>query len=208
MCGTSPCSRTNWALSLIRLRVYVGGLRSSRGRSTICTTRAQELEASLDMGVAGIELSCALVCIKGVSDLIVTALILKSGQFQHISLRYKWQSTYQGSKVIPNLRDVWVKTDGTRVRIQSVSVLVDLIVQHADGAPEGWILSISIHSLLVRLIGLGVLLLGHVTSAQQIPALSVLVIFGQLVSISSSRTKYEVYIPALTDFSRYWMARS
>jgi hypothetical protein len=42
----------------------------------IGTTRTQELQTGLDMGVAGIELGGTLVRIQGVGNLIVTGFVL------------------------------------------------------------------------------------------------------------------------------------
>lgn len=68
-------------------------------------------------------------------------------------------STYQSSKVIPDLRDVGVQADSTRVRIEGIPVLVNLVVQDTDGAPEGWVAAVAVDSLLVCLVGFRILLL-------------------------------------------------
>lgn len=83
---------------------------------------------------------------------------------------------YQSTEIIPDFRDVGVEADGARVGIEGVSVLVDLVVQDTDRAPESGVLAIAVDGLLVGFIRLGVLLLRHVTTAKQVPALCVGVI--------------------------------
>jgi hypothetical protein len=68
-------------------------------------------------------------------------------------------STYQSTKVIPNLRDIWVKSNSTRIRIKSVAILVDLVVQHTNTAPKCWVSAVTVHSLLIGFVRLGVFLL-------------------------------------------------
>lgn len=86
------------------------------------------------------------------------------------------KQTYQSSEIIPNLGDERVQADGARVRIQGISVLINLVVQHADRAPECGIPPITVHGLLVCLVCLRVLLLRHVASAEKVPALGITVI--------------------------------
>lgn len=88
-------------------------------------------------------------------------------------------ATNQSAEVIPDLRDERVQPDGSAVCIQGVSVLVDLVVQHTNGAPEGWVAAVPIYSLLICFVCLGILLLGHVAPAKQVPALSVAVVFAR-----------------------------
>lgn len=83
---------------------------------------------------------------------------------------------YESAKVIPNLRDVRIQANSSRVSVQCIPVLVDLVIEHTNRAPEGWVLSIAIDSLLVCLIRFGILLLRHVASAKQVPTLSILVV--------------------------------
>jgi hypothetical protein len=54
--------------------------------------------------------------------------------------------------------------------------LVDLVVEHTNRTPESRILSVTVNGLLVRFIGFGVLLLGHITSSKEVPALRILVV--------------------------------
>jgi len=73
---------------------------------------------------------------------------------------------YQGTKVVPNLRDVWIEADGARICIKRITILIYLIVKNPDGAPECRISPITIDGLLIGLICLGKLLLGHVATTQ------------------------------------------
>jgi hypothetical protein len=81
--------------------------------------------------------------------------------------------TYQGSKIVPNLGNVRVESNGSAVGIEGVPVLVDLVVQDTDGTPEGWVATVAVDGLLVRLVCLRVLLLRHVAPSEQIPALRI-----------------------------------
>lgn len=83
---------------------------------------------------------------------------------------------YQCAQVIPDLGNVRVKADGAGVGIEGVPVLVDLVVQNTNGAPEGGVPAITVDGLLVGLVRLGVLLLRHVAAAEQVPALGVLLV--------------------------------
>lgn len=106
------------------------------------------------MRVVGIQFSSSLVSIQGIANLVVARLI-------------------QGAKVVPNLRDKGVESDGPRVGIQGVAILVDLIVQDTNRTPEGGVPAIAIDGLLVGLVSLGVLLELHVATAEQVPALGI-----------------------------------
>ena len=72
-CRISPLrtGRTNGSAGLVRLGMDI--LRQGSGglcRATLAA--AQQLEASLDMDVGWVELCCALICIQGIVDLIIT----------------------------------------------------------------------------------------------------------------------------------------
>ena len=95
------------------------------------------------------------------------------------------EQTHQCAKVVPNLGDVGVEANGSGVRIKRVSVLVDLVVQDSDGAPECRIASVTVDCLLVGLISFGKFLLCHVTATKQIPALGVLIVCGMCQTLSS-----------------------
>ena len=72
----SPLRRSGRACGLISLRVDIGRLRSRGRRTTVGTTRAEKLEASLDVRVARVKLCSTLVCVQSISDLVVAALVL------------------------------------------------------------------------------------------------------------------------------------
>ena len=135
------------------------------------------------MGVGGIQFCCTGVRIQSISRLIVAGFVL-------VRISTLWsqdgtrEQTHQCAKVVPNLGDVGVEANGSGIRIKRVSVLVDLVVQDSDGAPECRIASVTVDCLLVGLVCFWELLLCHVTSAEQIPALSVLVVCARCQSLS------------------------
>lgn len=90
------------------------------------------------------------------------------------------RQTYKGPKIIPNFGDIGVQTDRSGVCIKRITVLIDLIIKHANRAPERRIASIPVDCLLIGLVGLGILLLRHVTSTQEIPALRIGVVWMQI----------------------------
>lgn len=129
------------------------------------------------MWIAWVELRSPAVGIESIADLVVAGFV-------------------ESAQVVPHLRDVWIKSDCTRVCVESITVLVDLVVKHTDGAPECWIATISIDSLLICFVGFVVLPLSHVTSTQKIPALRIRairferfrqILYGQIL-ISKFRT--------------------
>jgi hypothetical protein len=68
-------------------------------------------------------------------------------------------STDQGTEVVPHLRNVRVQANSSGVRVKSIAVLVDLVVQHTNTAPERRVAAVTIHGLLISFIGFGVFLL-------------------------------------------------
>jgi hypothetical protein len=119
--------------------------------------------------------------------------------------------TYQCAKIIPYFRDVRVQANGSGICVKSIPVLVDLVVQHSDRAPEGRVLAVAIDCLLVGLVRLGILLLRHVTASQEVPALCILIVYNEISHVATgSRVKRKPVgsIPEETDFSRYWIALS
>lgn len=71
--------RSDRTRGLISLRVHIGGLGSGRWGTSISATRTEELKASLDVWVAGVEFGSTLVSIQRICDLVVAALILELG---------------------------------------------------------------------------------------------------------------------------------
>jgi len=140
---------------LIRLWMNVLWKRSvalvwqTGGRLTL-----QQSQTSLDVNIGGVKLGGSGVGIERVVGLVVTRLI-------------------QSTKIVPNLGDVWVQTNGARVSVKSIAVLVDLVVQDADRAPECWVSAVPVDSLLVGLICLWILLLRHVAAAEKVPTLCI-----------------------------------
>lgn len=117
---------------------------------------------------------------KRIVGLIVTGFILwlkpsAVGLFQRGKAR---NQTHQGTKVVPNLGNIRVEADGTGVRIKCITILVDLIVKNANGAPKCWIPPVPIDCLLVGFVRFRELLLCHVASAKQIPTLRIFVVWN------------------------------
>lgn len=65
------------------------------------------------MNVRGIEIGSAAIGVKSIGNLVVAGFV-------------------QSTKIIPNFRDVRVQTDSTRVGVQGITVLVDLVVEHTN----------------------------------------------------------------------------
>lgn len=86
------------------------------------------------------------------------------------------KQTYQSAEIVPDFGDVGVQTYSPGVCIESVAVLVDLVVEHADRTPECRIASVAVNGLLVSFVRLGVFLLRHVTPPEEVPALCILLI--------------------------------
>ena len=123
----------------------------------------QELEALLDGHISGLEFFGTHVRVHGILCLLVAALV-------------------ERAQVEPNLGDVWVQPDRTRVGVEGVLELVDLEVEDTDGDPKCRIATVAVDGLLVRFVGLVVLLRGHVGTSKEIPALSVGWICKDIVS--------------------------
>lgn len=126
-------------------------------RKTVGGLALEQSQTRLDVNIGGVQVGGPCVCVKRITRLVVARFV-------------------QGTQVIPNLRNVRVEADGAGVRIECIAVLVDLVVEHTNGAPESRVATITVHRLLVRLISLGIFLLGHVASAQEVPALRVILI--------------------------------
>lgn len=69
------------------------------------------------------------------------------------------KQTYQSTQVVPDLGDVRIQAYSTGICIQRIAILVNLVVQDTNRAPECWIPAVAIYGLLIRLICLGVFLL-------------------------------------------------
>jgi hypothetical protein len=169
LCSPWLTWRTTKCARLIRLGVDVlrqrcaGLVREAIGGLTL-----KQRQACFDVDVCGIEISSASVRIERVAGLIVARLI-------------------QGAKVVPDFGNVGVEANGARVRVKRVAVLVDLVVEHTDRTPECRVAAIAVYGLLVGFVGLGVLLLRHVASTKQVPALSIILVYQWLARLSSDR---------------------
>jgi len=73
----------------------------------------QELQPLRDRHVPWVQLCSARICIDGIRDLVIAALI-------------------ETAEIEPDFRDVWVDADCARVGVESVPELVDLEIEHAD----------------------------------------------------------------------------
>jgi len=106
------------------------------------------------MDVCRVELCSSGVRVERIIGLVVTRLV-------------------ECAKIIPNFRYVRVQADCARVSVESIAVLIDLVIQNTNRAPKSGVSAIAIDSLLVCLIGLWVLLLRHVATTEEVPALRV-----------------------------------
>jgi hypothetical protein len=123
----------------------------------ICGLTLEQCQARLDVDVGGIKVSGPSVRVERVACLVVARLV-------------------QRAEVVPNLRDVRVEANSTRVRVKRIAVLIDLVIQNTNRAPERRVTTVAVYSLLIGLIGLRVLLLRHVASAEKVPALGVILV--------------------------------
>lgn len=192
---------------LIRLRMDISGHGSSTSAISLAVTK--KLQPGLDVRVGGIQLGRSLIGIQSIIDLVVAALILERKSTVCTMQVEGIVATHKSPEVIPDLRNEGVQANGPAVSIQGIPVLVDLIVQHSDGAPEGGVTPIPVDSLLICFICLWIFLLRHVASAKQIPALRVAVVFARCQHIWTARkARMMDGLPAATDFSRNSMAFS
>jgi hypothetical protein len=141
---------------LVSLRVNVlrngsVALVGSAGRTLAVL---KKLETGLDVDVRRIKVGSTLVSIERIGCLVVARLV-------------------ESAEIVPHLRDVGVEPNSTRVGIKRIAVLVDLVVEHTNAAPESRVASIAVDSLLVSFVCLGVLLLRHVAATEEVPALCV-----------------------------------
>lgn len=109
---TSPWL-TRWTAErtrLVCLRVDI--LRQGSARligKTIGGLTLKQCQTCLDVDIGGIEISSPGVCVECIACLVVARLVKRA-------------------KVVPNLRDIGVKSDGARVCVKRIAVLVDLVV--------------------------------------------------------------------------------
>jgi hypothetical protein len=136
--------------------VYVYRLR--RWRKLLARSGVLEhMHTLFDGFLLGVEFGSPKVGVDCVSDLIVARFV-------------------QTSQIEPDLADVRVEADSSRVGVESITVLVNLVIQNTDRTPEGRISAISVDSLLICLVCLVVSLTGHVGPTQQVPALRIVAV--------------------------------
>lgn len=129
-------------------------------RQPIRRLALEQSQPGFDVHIGRIQVSSSGVCVKRITGLIVARLVLVECQLDRsIVVVIRDNKTYKSAKIIPNLRDVRVQADGTRVCIESVPILVNLVIENTDRAPEGWIATVTVDGLLVCFVRLRVLLL-------------------------------------------------
>lgn len=136
----------------------------SRSGSSVLLKVPEQAQPRLDRWVLRVEIESSSVRVNGIGDLVVARLV-------------------EGSQVEPNFRDVRIESNRSRVRVESVSVLVDLEVEDSDRAPEGRVSTISVDGLLVGFVGFVVALTCHEGSSEEVPALSV----GSVLSFAKEK---------------------
>ena len=135
---------------------------------------AKKLQSRPDVSVCRVQFGGSGVCIKSICGLVVARFVLQDlisspkncGQSDRFL-------TYKCPKVIPHFGNVRIQTYGARIGVKCITILIDLVVEDSDGAPEGRISPIAIDGLLVSFICFGKFLLCHVAAAQEIPALGI-----------------------------------
>lgn len=114
--------------------------------------------------------------------------LLQDSYYSPVSTKHfmiaRTRKTYQSAEIIPNLGNIWVQANGSRVRIESIPILVDLVIQHTNTAPKCWIPAITVNGLLISLVCLRILLLRHIAASQEIPALCVGLIYNSQLGTS------------------------
>lgn len=138
--------------------------RHWRGSSVLLQV-LQQRQPRFDRLVVWVQVECSPIRVDGIGDLVVARLIKRA-------------------EVIPDLRDVWVESDRSRVGVKGVSELVDLVVEDADRAPERRVSTVPVDGLLIRLVRLVVPLTRHERPAQEVPALGVGTVWRGRISFS------------------------
>jgi len=162
--------RTTECPWLVSLRMHILGKRCAGlvGKA-IGRLSLEQRQTRLDVNIGRIKISGPGVCVKGIACLVVAGLVKRT-------------------KVIPDLRNVGVEADSTRVCIKRIAVLVDLVVKNTNGAPECRVATVTVDCLLIGFVCLWVLLLRHVASAKKVPALGIILIWFGLVKCLGRNT--------------------
>ena len=116
-----------------------------------------------------------MVCVKCIGRLIITRFILAMVSL-YICMCFCFAKSHQSPEIVPDFGDIRVQANCSGIRIEGIPVLVDLIVKHTNGAPEGGITAIPINRLLVSFVRFRVFLLRHVASSEEVPTLSIRVV--------------------------------
>ena len=124
------------------------------------------------MQVAGVKVVGTLIRIECIRSLIIAGFILASVS-SHVLAWACITGSYQSPEIVPHFRDVRIKANCPGVRVKGIAVLINLVIEDADRAPECGIAAIPVNSLLICFICFGILLLRHVATPQKIPALCV-----------------------------------
>lgn len=138
----------------IRGRVHVLWSRSSGHRPSVGLHVLQQPQPRFDHLVVRVQVRRSRVSIDGIADLVVARFV-------------------QRTQIEPDLGDVRIDPNRTGVGVEGVPVLVDVVIEDADGAPECGVAAIPIDGLLVGLIRFLVLLNSHIGSAEKVPALRI-----------------------------------
>lgn len=115
--------------------------------------------------VRRIELKRALIRVDRVCHLIVARLV-------------------QRPEVEPHLCEVWVDPDRTRVGVERVVKLVDVVVKDTDRTPERRVLAVAVHGLLVRLVSFAEVVGRHVCSSEEVPREWIVRVYSGKSSVS------------------------
>lgn len=116
--------------------------RGIRQHNPVSLGIAQQVKPGLYDRVTRIQIMRTCIGVNRVIDLIVAGLV-------------------EAAKVEPDFRDERVKSDRSRIRVKGIPILIDLVIEYPDRAPESGILSVSINGLLVRFVRFVVFLPAH-----------------------------------------------
>ena len=136
----------------------VDGSRSRRKWSIGVSSILQHFQSPIDGIVCRVQIRCARVRIDGIGNLVVARFV-------------------QAAEIVPNFRDIWVESDSSRVSVEGIAVLVDLIIEDTDRTPKCRIPTVSVDCLLIRFVGFVVALTSHERSTKKIPALRISPVF-------------------------------
>ena len=147
-----------WLHLLRRLRHLLGSSRLRLRRRLLLMSR--RVDGAFQNGKTGSNLSVfrrklcsATVSINGVCVLAATFV--------------------ERTQIVPDLRHIWIQSDCARISIHRITILIHLVIQDANRAPKRCVSTISVHSLLIGIVGLAKFAKSHVHSTKQVPGLTV-----------------------------------